>query len=228
MKIMMINDLEWKKATIRQFNEWTEKKTQFLFEKRLETVLPFIPTNSKILDVGCGDAEMLEHIQRVKTPTYAVGVDFREKLINLDAINILRGDAENLPFKDQSFECVIIAAAIEHLPSPINALTESKRILKQGGTLIITTPNPIYARFTDIGSYFKFTQKTQRKFETEIDLSWLEEILKDMKFDITYSRGFLISPINAPFVDHIEEIIKKTVLHKILLNQIIVGKKNSE
>jgi len=38
--------------------------------------------------VGCGDAEMLEHIQRVKTPAYAVGIDFREGLIKHDAINI--------------------------------------------------------------------------------------------------------------------------------------------
>ena len=110
MKIREINDLEWKKATIKQFNEWSEKKTRFFFEKRLETILPFIPTNSKILDVGCGDAKMLEHIQRVKTPTYAVGVDFREGLINHDAINILRGDAENLPFKDQRFDCMTATA----------------------------------------------------------------------------------------------------------------------
>ena len=218
-----MNNMEWKKATTEQFGRWSEKKNRFFLLKRIEQIVPFVSLNSKILDVGCGDAEMLEHMQKVKTPTYAVGIDFREGLINHDAINILRGDAENLPFTNQSFDCVIAAAAIEHLPNPANALTEFKRVLKQGGVLIITTPNPVYSKAADIASYFKL--KYKEGLETPISLSWLENTLSDMNFDIIYSRGFLISPFKVPFADHLEEVLKKTVLHKILLNQIIVSEK---
>jgi ubiquinone/menaquinone biosynthesis C-methylase UbiE len=218
-----MDDTIWKKATIEQFNKWSEKKNSFFFEKRLEIILPFIPMNSKILDVGCGDAEMLEYIQRVKTPTYAVGIDFREKLIRHNTINILRGDAENLPFKDQSFDCVTATAVIEHLPDTVNALTEFKRVLRIEGILIITTPNPLYSKAADIASYFKL--KYKEGLETPISLPWLEKTLSNMNFDIFFSRGFLMSPINIPFIDALEKIVSKTVLHKFLLNQIIVGKK---
>ena len=218
-----INNLEWKKATIEQFDKWSEKKNKFLLLKRIEAIIPFVPMNSKILDVGCGDAKMLEHIQMVKTLTYAVGIDFREGLINHDAINILRGDAENLPFKDQSFDCMTTTAVIEHLPDPVNALTEFKRVLRREGILILTTPNPLYSKAADIGSYLKL--KYKEGLETPISLPWLEKTLSNMNFDIVFSRGFLISPINIPFIDALEKVVSKTVLHKFLLNQIIVGKK---
>jgi len=181
-----MDDTLWKKATSEQFNQWSEKKNKFLFIKRIEAIIPFVPVNSKILDVGCGDAEMLEHIQRVKTPAYAVGIDFREGLIKHDTINILRGDAENLPFKDQSFDCVTATAVIEHLPDPINALTEFKRILRRKGILIITAPNPLYSKAADIASYLKL--KYKEGLETPISLSWLENTLCDMNFDIIHSR----------------------------------------
>ena len=218
-----MDNAEWKKVTIKQFNKWSEKKNKFLLLKRIEGISPFIPMNSKILDVGCGDAEMLEHIYRVKIPAYAVGIDFREGLINHDAINILRGDAENLPFKDQSFDCVTTTAVIEHLPDPVNALTEFKRVLRRDGILIITTPNPLYSKAADIAAYLKL--KYKEGLETPISLSWLEKTLSNMNFDIIFSRGFLISPINVPFIEALEKVVTKTVLHKFLLNQIIVGKK---
>ena len=172
-----MSNIVWKKATIEQFDKWSEKKNKFLLLKRIEQIVPFVPVNSKILDVGCGDAEMLEHIQRVKTPAYAVGIDFREGLIKHDAINILRGDAENLPFKDQSFDCVTATAVIEHLPNPITALTEFKRVLRREGVLIITTPNPIYSKAADIASYLKL--KYKEGLESPIYLDWLEKTLKN-------------------------------------------------
>ena len=67
--------------------------------------------------------------------------------------------------------------------------------------------------------------KYKEGLETPISLSWLEKTLSNMDFDIIFSRGFLISPINVPFIDALEKVVSKTVLHKFLLNQIIVGKK---
>ena len=218
-----MDDIVWKKATIEQFNQWSEKKNRFLLLKRIEQIIPFVPVNSKILEVGYGDAEMLEYIQRVKTPTNAVGIDIREKLIRHNTINILRSDAEKLPFKDQSFDCVTATAVIEHLLDPITALIEFKRVLKRDGVLIITTPNPIYSKATAIASYLKL--KYKEGLETPISLSWLEKTLSNMNFFVIFSRGFLISPINVPFIDALEKVVSKTGLHKFLLNQIIVGKK---
>jgi len=60
----------------------------------------------------------------------------------------IRGDARNLPFKDNSFDAVIFSEVIEHLPaqSETRALSEVARVLAPKGRMILTTPasHPVY------------------------------------------------------------------------------------
>jgi ubiquinone/menaquinone biosynthesis C-methylase UbiE len=52
-------------------------------------------------------------------------------------ITTTRGDAEALPFDDETFDLVIGHAFIHHLPVPGTAIAEMFRVLKPGGTLVI-------------------------------------------------------------------------------------------
>ncbi|MFP4635310.1 MAG: class I SAM-dependent methyltransferase [Nitriliruptoraceae bacterium] len=52
-------------------------------------------------------------------------------------ITTRQGDAEALPFDDESFDLVIGHAVLHHLPVPALALAEALRVLKPGGTLVI-------------------------------------------------------------------------------------------
>jgi 2-polyprenyl-3-methyl-5-hydroxy-6-metoxy-1,4-benzoquinol methylase len=49
--------------------------------------------------------------------------------------------AQELPFKDDSFNVVIIKHIVEHLPDPKKAIEEIGRVTEPGGTLILATPN---------------------------------------------------------------------------------------
>jgi len=49
--------------------------------------------------------------------------------------------AQELPFKDDSFNVVIIKHIVEHLPDPKKAIEEIARVMEPGGTLILATPN---------------------------------------------------------------------------------------
>ena len=51
--------------------------------------------------------------------------------------------AAGLPFANDSFDCVSFCEVIEHLVDPDRALQEIARVLKIGGTLVITTPNMV-------------------------------------------------------------------------------------
>lgn len=51
---------------------------------------------------------------------------------------------KKLPFKDQSFDTVIMSGVIEHLENPMKALEECKRVLKEDGRLLLETPNPYF------------------------------------------------------------------------------------
>lgn len=49
--------------------------------------------------------------------------------------------AEKLDFRDSSFDIALCSDVIEHLPDPALCFREINRVLKPGGTLILTTPN---------------------------------------------------------------------------------------
>src|SRR2546428_10419616 len=51
------------------------------------------------------------------------------------------GSAEHLPFADDSFDVIVMLEVIEHTYSDVAALTEIRRVLKVGGTLVLSTPN---------------------------------------------------------------------------------------
>jgi len=50
------------------------------------------------------------------------------------------GDALNLPYADQTFDCVIASEILEHIPQDDAAITELVRVLKVGGTLAVSVP----------------------------------------------------------------------------------------
>ena len=57
---------------------------------------------------------------------------------NYPNINFRHGDAENLAFKDASFDAVICAFGILHMPQPQKAVAEAFRVLKSGGRYAFT------------------------------------------------------------------------------------------
>jgi len=55
--------------------------------------------------------------------------------------NSVKGDAQYMPFKNKSFDSLIAGEVIEHLIEPNKFLKECKRVLKNNGLIIISTPN---------------------------------------------------------------------------------------
>jgi ubiquinone/menaquinone biosynthesis C-methylase UbiE len=216
---------DWKKANIEQFEEWEDKKNRFFFEKRLKTILPYIPDGSRVLDIGCGDAEFLGKIKEVKHAGFSVGMDLR-RMTKRSQIPLLRSDAENMPIKDESFDCIISAAVLEHLPNPEKGVSELSRILKSSGVLIITTPNPFYHKFADLGALLKLKYKEGP--ESPLSLKYLKKILQKTDFSVEDSYGFLASPIRVPFEKYLENGLKRLKIRgcTLLFNQIIVAIKS--
>ena len=56
-------------------------------------------------------------------------------------IELVRGSAFALPFKDATFDCVISSQVIEHIPYDETLFSEIVRVLQPGGGLIIGTPD---------------------------------------------------------------------------------------
>jgi SAM-dependent methyltransferase len=72
-----------------------------------------------------------------------VGVDFSSAMVAEAAsrhpgIEFREGNAESLPFPDESFDAVVIAFGLLHFPHPNRALAEAHRVLRSGGKLGFT------------------------------------------------------------------------------------------
>jgi len=95
-----------------------------------------------ILDLGCGRGEFLDGVSKI-TSCYIRGVDISPKMIdicnkrNIPNSSFIVGEAEKIPYKDNSFDKVFCLNSFHHYPNPDTVVEEMLRVLKEDGTIII-------------------------------------------------------------------------------------------
>lgn len=111
-------------------------------ERKFKKVAELIPENSKILDVGCHDGKIKLFL---KNPIY-FGIDGDEELISFllkQGLKVKKVDLnkDEIPFKKEKFDFILILDVLEHVVDPKKLLLEAKKRLNPDGKLIITLPN---------------------------------------------------------------------------------------
>ena len=102
---------------------------------------PWISNNARILDIGCHQGEFLSRLG--KRIVNSVGIDLLATPARTERYEI-RAEAfrEPLPLPDESFDCVVLLATLEHMSDKESVARECRRILRPGGRVIITVPSP--------------------------------------------------------------------------------------
>ena len=123
---------------------------------RLKKVLPFVKRGDSVLDFGCGyQASFLKEISHLVKKGIGVDYDVDETSIahNIE-LKKLRFKSK-LPLPDKSFDKVFMLAVIEHLALETGRrlFDEISRILKKGGSLILTTPTPKSQKILEFLAY---------------------------------------------------------------------------
>lgn len=97
-----------------------------------------------ILDVGCGTGETMSFIKRVSPGSLVWGIDKSRVAIrfasNRGHKTVKLANAIKLPFKGKTFNAVLALDVLEHIREPQRALIEMKRVLTDGGKILITSP----------------------------------------------------------------------------------------
>lgn len=110
----------------------------------------FDADGKNVLDIGCGPGEML--VDLLKRGCTVSGTDISEAMIGLArtntgpqpggaAVDLRVGDIEAMTYPAASFDAVVCAGVIEYLDGDSKALAELNRVLKPGGTLLISVRN---------------------------------------------------------------------------------------
>ena len=105
-----------------------------------QSMVPSASTGAKALDVGCREGAQTRWLKERGYDVTSIDV---EKLF--DDAQVVDAN-EPLPYPDDHFDLVWCSEVIEHLSDPAFSLAQMRRVIRPGGTLLITTPNS-YAWF---------------------------------------------------------------------------------
>jgi ubiquinone/menaquinone biosynthesis C-methylase UbiE len=99
-------------------------------------------SGKKVLDIGCGNGYVLSRFSKEGAKTSGVditptGVNLCRKRFEMMGLagDFQVGNAEELPFPDNTFDCVSSMGVLHHTPNTEKAIGEAFRVLKPGGRL---------------------------------------------------------------------------------------------
>lgn len=97
----------------------------------------------KLLDLGCGTGEMIRLLREKHPQMMLWGLDLSPEMIRrakekqIPHADFCVGDAEFLPYPDQSFDVVLCMQSFHHYPNPEAVLEEVYRVLRPGGRFLL-------------------------------------------------------------------------------------------
>jgi demethylmenaquinone methyltransferase / 2-methoxy-6-polyprenyl-1,4-benzoquinol methylase len=161
--------IKWRKDTMKRMN---------------------VKPGSKALDVCCGTGDWTIALAEAVGPAGEVtGLDFSQNMLNvgvekvkklgLKQVNLIHGNAMELPFPDNSFDYVTIGFGLRNVPDYLQVLKEMNRVLKPGGIAVcLETSQPTLIGYKQLYYlYFKFIMPLFGKLfaKSYQEYAWLNE-----------------------------------------------------
>jgi len=160
---------------------------RYFFLKRLRLVLDLLGERhfGSILEIGFGSGVLLPELSSRATHLY--GMDIHDsigkvgQMLEKEGIKtaLTRGDILHLPFDDETFDCIVSIATLEHIKELPVAIFEIKRVLKKGGMAVLAFP--IANKVSDMLLVLTGSLQAYKKRLREIHPSSHSDILSEIK-----------------------------------------------
>jgi ubiquinone/menaquinone biosynthesis C-methylase UbiE len=133
-------DIAAEKVLLDRLDKYYSDMINWFFQTILQNLTP-----NKVLDVGCGTGHLLEccdrNLKAIVSPSF-YGVDLNQYLITnasqrFPSYQFEVADATHLPYPDETFDLVYIAAVLAHVPNAMDILKEMVRVTKVGGAIAV-------------------------------------------------------------------------------------------
>jgi ubiquinone/menaquinone biosynthesis C-methylase UbiE len=198
-------------------------------------------TGLRILEVACGRGGFVRELSRsgadvtgcdFSLAALRVGWEKLRALGNGNSAALIQGDAQALPFADESFDLVVSCETIEHVPDVRKALREMWRVARPGAKLFLTTPN--YANLMGLYDLYARMRHPRRKDDQPFDRrQWFPQIRRYVRgagWTILRSDGTVHqlpivpghNPIELPFLESnrvMRRILSPIAFHYFLLSE---------
>lgn len=176
-----------------------------------------------LVDVGTADGLMLQMLEKRLGPLRYIGLDLSFELLSAcggDRVLKCQCEATCLPLKQETADVVIATAVIEHVADASRMVRECGRILRPGGVLVLSTPDPLMEHLATALGLLKESGHV-RTFA----LGELASLVRRCGFHVLESRKFMLSPVGLPFELAIERFICRFGFDRVMANQLLVARR---
>ncbi len=170
-----------KEKILSQKDMWWNIENEEERERWVERQLKLLPPGIKILDAGAGNMRYRKycaHLNYISQDFGEYDESPKDVALQSDAgawqsrkCDII-SDITDIPLEDESVDAILCTEVFEHLKDPLSALAEFARLLKKGGTLLLTAP---FCSLTHMAPFY-FTNGFSRY--------WYEEHLTQHAFTV--------------------------------------------
>lgn len=178
--------------------EYEQKRYENPYAKRYhdwwtEQMLSRVRTNGRILDNGCGIGLLFDKVRSGQV----VGLDISSEMLKVaskKSDRLIRGNSQQLPLKDNSFDVVFCRSLIHHLPRPELAVREIVRILRPEGQAVFVDTNTsllsaLPRKIANLGGHFSEEHKN-------LNRSKMERLLKPhLRVEEVMYFGYIAYPL---------------------------------
>lgn len=159
----------------------------------------------KTLDIG-----YVEYPNRVTKELYGIDICPRPSVELTNYVETKQVDLNRspLPYPDAFFDNVLAGDVIEHMANPLSMLCEANRVLKPGGMLIVSTPNPYYywEAMQNLLVRFPFMKAEQEGHFMAFTRINMRTILKRTGFSLQKEIGNFFSVIILKWMFHLKRL----------------------
>ncbi len=120
---------------------------KYFYLKRLKMIVDLMKNGKgRVLDIGCGCGILFYELKKIFSELN--GMDLRKdtnktkELLVAGGVkaDLVNGDLFHMPYKDESFDCVIAMSVLEHIADMKKPVREIRRVLKKGGSFLCGIP----------------------------------------------------------------------------------------
>lgn len=201
-------------------HQWVDSYRTGIIKQRLDVVMAKLfdqagmDPGMLVLDAGCGTGantrRLLDRGLRVTAVDFSEFAAAETKKVFGDQADVRQMSLTHLDFADATFDHVLCSGVLMHIPDIEAALRELTRVLKPGGTLMITEGSDLSPEFLLRRLFWRLARKTHTVKPTssgvevwsqtaggpllarKLNDAWLKRFLKDRSLDLQWQGvGFL-------------------------------------
>jgi 2-polyprenyl-3-methyl-5-hydroxy-6-metoxy-1,4-benzoquinol methylase len=121
---------------------WQVELNKKEMKERIDLIMANLGIDKgRFLDMGCGEGYMLKEAAVSGFEPYGVDIAYNLLPKYAERYHFTRGSIFEANFPDNYFSVVYMDSVLEHVPNPVETLSELKRILKPGGIMLVIVPN---------------------------------------------------------------------------------------